>query len=113
MVTHAERIGILARNLRLRREALGLSLSQVARLSGLSKAQVWDLEKARAKNPTLETLRGLSVATDTPIHILIGEGGEEGSLDGLFRKIRDLDVHDLALLKAMVSTIRLRSVARN
>lgn len=106
MVTHAERIGILARNLRLRREALGLSLSQVARLSGLSKAQVWDLEKARAKNPTLNTLRGLSVATHTPIHVLIGEGGEEGDLDCLFRKIRDLDVDDVTLLKAMVSTMK-------
>jgi len=49
----------LAANLRRLRIARNLSLSELARTTGLSKATVSGLESARA-NPTLETIEGLA-----------------------------------------------------
>jgi DNA-binding XRE family transcriptional regulator len=46
-----------------RRAALGLSLQQVANLAGITKTQVWEIErKSGTANPRLVTLRGLAAA---------------------------------------------------
>ena len=43
-----------------RRAVLGLSLSQVALGSGLTKSHISDIENGKTLNPTCETLVGLS-----------------------------------------------------
>lgn len=53
--------------IRREREALGYSLSQVAKRAGLTKAHFWDMETGRAKNPTVYTLKVISRAIGVPV----------------------------------------------
>jgi transcriptional regulator with XRE-family HTH domain len=55
------------------RAAKGVSLRDVARAIGSSKAHVWELEIGRRANPTLEMLRKLSKYYGVCISVLIGE----------------------------------------
>ena len=48
-------IDCLSRNLRLIREAKGLSLSQLAEMSGLSKQSIWNFENG-ARFPSSEAI---------------------------------------------------------
>jgi transcriptional regulator with XRE-family HTH domain len=66
---------VLTRNLRRLRIARHLSLSQLARATGMSKATLSGIENGRA-NPTLETLAGLAGA----LRISVGELLEEAPL---------------------------------
>lgn len=52
-------IGVI---MKFRRREMRLSLADVAKLTGLSKAHVWDLESGRATNPTIATLNLLGKA---------------------------------------------------
>ncbi|MTV64537.1 helix-turn-helix domain-containing protein, partial [Streptococcus pneumoniae] len=44
-----------------RRNLLGLSLQTVADHAGLTKSHIWDLEAGKAKNPSLNSMIGISV----------------------------------------------------
>lgn len=70
--------GTLAANLKSARARRGVSLSETARLSGLSKATVSQLE-AGAGNPTIETVLRLARALGEPMSGLL----EQPSGDGL------------------------------
>lgn len=48
--------------LREAREAAGYSLADVAKMAGISKSQLWEIETARNHNPTLNTIRNLTRA---------------------------------------------------
>ena len=50
--------------LRIHRERAGMSLGQVATLAGISKTHLWELERGRTCNPTLETLTAIAEAVD-------------------------------------------------
>ena len=56
----------LGQFIRERREALGLSLEDVAQRSGSSKAHIWELEQDRSRNPTVAMVYGLSQALSVP-----------------------------------------------
>lgn len=45
-----------------KRTALGLSLRELADAAKLTKNHVWDMERGRSVNPTIETLCGLAEA---------------------------------------------------
>lgn len=60
----------IARTLRREREGAGLSLSELARRSGVSKATVSQLENG-AGNPSVETLWALGVALDVPFAVFV------------------------------------------
>jgi transcriptional regulator with XRE-family HTH domain len=62
----------VAANVRALREGSGLSLSELARRSGLSKGALSQLEAAQA-NPTVETLWGLAQALGVPFSDLTAE----------------------------------------
>ncbi len=51
--------GSMGRRLCEAREHAGYSLSAAAKLLGMSKAQLWELEAGRQTNPTLKTILGL------------------------------------------------------
>ncbi|MFT2211466.1 helix-turn-helix domain-containing protein [Rhizobium giardinii] len=59
--------------IRSRRAELGLSLDQVAARIGASKAHIWELEKGRAKNPTLWMILGLCEGLQCSLNALIGK----------------------------------------
>ncbi|WP_407358390.1 XRE family transcriptional regulator [Microbacterium sp. LTA6] len=62
----------IARTLRREREAAGLSVSELARRAGISKATVSQLESG-AGNPSVETLWALGVALDVPFAVLVDQ----------------------------------------
>ena len=72
MVDHLAVQGVLAANLRRLRIARHLSLSELARATGISKATLSSIENGRA-NPTVDTLAGLAGA----LRVSIGELLEE------------------------------------
>lgn len=47
---------------RQHREALDLSLAQLAERAGCTKSHVWEIEDGRARNPTVKTVAGLARA---------------------------------------------------
>jgi transcriptional regulator with XRE-family HTH domain len=53
--------------LRMARESRGLSLSAAARLAGITKAHLHDMEAARSRNPCVSTLAGLAKAYCIPL----------------------------------------------
>jgi transcriptional regulator with XRE-family HTH domain len=62
----------IARTLRREREAVGLSVSELARRAGVSKATVSQLESG-AGNPSVETLWALGVALGVPFAVLVDQ----------------------------------------
>ena len=60
----------IARTLRRERETAGLSVSELARRAGISKATVSQLESG-AGNPSVETLWALGVALDVPFAVFV------------------------------------------
>lgn len=62
----------IARSLRREREANGLSVSELARRAGVSKATVSQLESG-AGNPSVETLWALGVALGVPFAVLVDQ----------------------------------------
>jgi transcriptional regulator with XRE-family HTH domain len=63
----------LARRLRERRLAAGLSVRQLAEKAGLSAVGVWKLEQVgRRKTVQLDTLERLCAALDVPVTDMIG-----------------------------------------
>ncbi|MCK2029049.1 helix-turn-helix domain-containing protein [Microbacterium galbinum] len=60
----------IARTLRREREAAALSVSELARRAGVSKATVSQLESG-AGNPSVETLWALGVALDVPFAVFV------------------------------------------
>lgn len=62
----------IARTLRRERESAGLSVSELARRAGISKATVSQLESGSG-NPSVETLWSLGVALDVPFAVLVDQ----------------------------------------
>ena len=52
------------------RRARDLSLQEVADAAEISKAHVWDLERGKSTNPTIETLCKLGGALKTDVSLL-------------------------------------------
>jgi transcriptional regulator with XRE-family HTH domain len=72
MVDHRAVQGVLAANLRRLRIARHLSLSELARVTRISKATLSSIENGRA-NPTVDTLAGLAGALRVSIAELLEE----------------------------------------
>ncbi len=58
--------------IKARRVALGMSLQDVADAAGCTKAHVWEIEKGRAKNPTLWMILGLCDGLRCTMNDLLG-----------------------------------------
>lgn len=69
----------IARTLRREREARGLSVSELARQAGVSKATVSQLENG-AGNPSVETLWALGVALGVPFAVLVDQQASSPTL---------------------------------
>lgn len=62
----------IARALRREREAIGISVSELARRAGVSKATISQLENG-AGNPSVETLWALGDALNVPFAVLVDQ----------------------------------------
>ena len=92
MVDHQAVQGVLAANLRRLRIARHLSLSELARATGTSKATLSSIENGRA-NPTVDTLAGLAGSLRVSIAELLEEPplGEVRIVRGAQTRISQLD----------------------
>jgi len=59
------------------RTAKGESLQSVADAAGISKAHIWELERGRAKNPTVSTVKTLAAYFGADYADLISYMGED------------------------------------
>jgi len=75
----AEMTKRISENLRDRRRALGLSLDDLARSSGVSRAALSQIETCKT-NPSLNVLWRVAVGLGIPIFDLIGQGRDAASL---------------------------------
>lgn len=64
---------------RLRQDG-GLSLSELARRSGVGKGTLSELETGQ-RNPTLETLYALTTALKVPLSTVVGPAPVQGAAD--------------------------------
>lgn len=89
----------------------GQSLQDVADSMGVSKTYVWELEKGRTENPSLEMLTKLADHFGVPIRLLVGEEPESSNNERLvrmFRQAGDLSEPDQAILDDMIQSLRTR-----
>jgi transcriptional regulator with XRE-family HTH domain len=100
----------LADKLKTFRMRKGMSLQAVADAVGASKAHIWDLETARAKNPSIDLLKKLANTFGVGVADLIEENPaaeEEGSrVLGMYRELKDLSERDLDVIQQMVERLK-------
>lgn len=53
--------------IRENREALGLSLQELADKAGCTKSHIWEIEANRSVNPTVHTVQGLAKGLGIPV----------------------------------------------
>ena len=89
----------------------GKSLQDVAEAIGVSKTHVWELEKGRSENPSLDMLSKLAEYFNVTIKFLVGEDYEseqDEQLSKMFKQIGDLTDSDRAILNDMILSMKKR-----
>jgi transcriptional regulator with XRE-family HTH domain len=98
----AQRVGKLRRR-------KNQSLQQVADAVGVSKAHIWELEKARADNPSMALVTRLADHFGVSVAFLVGEEIESSDADGqlqrMFRQAQELDPGERAILDDMMKSL--------
>jgi transcriptional regulator with XRE-family HTH domain len=98
-------LGVRMRRLRLSK---GDSLQQVADAVGVSKAHIWELEKARTDNPSIQLLTKLANHFKVTVAYLVGEDVDaedaDQDLQRMFRQAQDLDPRDRESLDALLQS---------
>lgn len=89
----------------------GKSLQEVADALGVSKTHIWELEKGRADNPSLELLTKMADYFKVSIRHLVGEDFENSQNDEMarmFRQVGDLEDNERAIIDDMIQSLRKR-----
>lgn len=101
------------RNLRLRS---GQSLQEVADAIDVSKTHIWELEKGRSQNPSVDMLTKLADHFKVTIANLVGEdldaAGADEQLMRMFRQAGELEDQERAYLDDMIQSMLKRRKAR-
>jgi transcriptional regulator with XRE-family HTH domain len=88
------------------------SLQELADAIGVSKTHIWELEKGRSDNPSLEMLTKLANHFGVTIRSLVGEDTESSDdekLAMMFRQAGDLGPNDRAVLEDMIRSMLARN----
>jgi len=95
------------RELRLHR---GESLQNVADSIGISKTHIWELEKGRSQNPSMELLAKIADHFKISHATLIGENLDDTSNDEqlvrMFRQAGELDPRDRKTVDSLIQSLR-------
>jgi transcriptional regulator with XRE-family HTH domain len=85
------------------------SLQNVADAVDVSKAHIWEIEKERTVNPSMDLVRRLANYFETTVSFLVGEdidgSDDEQQLSRMFREARNLDHQERELLDSMMQTL--------
>jgi transcriptional regulator with XRE-family HTH domain len=87
------------------------SLQDVADAVGVSKTHIWELEKSRTENPSLDMLKKLADYFGVPIRTLVGEdleSSEDAKLVRMFRQVGELSQQERDILDDMIQSLRKR-----
>ena len=106
----ADRIGEL-------RRTRGESLQDVADAVGVTKTHIWELERGRAKNPSLAVIEGLANHFKVSIASLVGEDIDAADADQelarMFRLASELDDRERQFIDDMIESFRRRRLERD
>lgn len=101
-------MGLGAQLARLRRKK-GQSLQEVADAVEVSKAHIWELEKARTDNPSMALVTRLADHFGVSVAYLVGEDIEspdaDGQLQRMFRQARQLGPDERNILDDMMRSL--------
>jgi transcriptional regulator with XRE-family HTH domain len=99
----------------LRRER-GESLQDVASAVGVTKTHIWELERGRTENPSLNVIRGLANHFGVSVASLVGEDIDaedtNQKIGRMFRLASDLDPKDLETIDDMIESFIRRKKER-
>lgn len=99
----------IGENIKLKRESLGMSRSELIDKAGISVAQMSRIERGEQKNPNLETLVAISTALNTSIdEIVFGDQSTSSVylskiIDRLPKERREF-IKDIVKMAVMVSS---------
>ena len=116
MILRGEHMSLAAklRDLRIRKNQ---SLQQLADAIGVSKTHIWELEKGRTTNPSIEMLTKLADHFEVTIRSLVGEDivsdGNDENLMRMFRQVGQLDDSDKEVIDDMIQSMMRRRKARD
>jgi len=92
------------------------SFQDVATAVGVTKTHIWELERGRAKNPSLHVIEGLANHFGVSIAYLVDEDIEASDADQdlarMFRLARELDEPERRILNDMIASFRRRRLER-
>lgn len=98
------------------RLAKGDSFQVVATAVGVTKTHIWELERGRAKNPSLQVIEGLANHFGVTIAYLVGEDIDAADADQelarMFRLARDLEEPERRVIDDMIASFRRRRLER-
>lgn len=99
--------------LRLNKSA---SFQDVADKIGVSKTHIWELEKGRSENPSLEMLTKMADYFNVTIRHLVGEdvtATDDQQLEKMFRQVGALNENDREFLDDMIKNMMKRRQKRD
>lgn len=73
-----------------------VSLQAVADAVGVSKPHIWELEKGKTKNPSLELLKNLSIYYGVTLDFLVGFDDDNATKAHVFFREFDMNMNDLS-----------------
>nr|WP_015061891.1 helix-turn-helix transcriptional regulator [Sulfitobacter sp. DFL14]AFK89169.1 hypothetical protein [Sulfitobacter sp. DFL14] len=106
----------LATRLNQLRVKKGASFQDVADKIGVSKTHIWELEKGRSENPSLEMLTKLADYFNVTIRYLVGEdvtATDDQQLEKMFRQVGSLGENDREFLDDMIKNMMKRRQKRD
>lgn len=104
-------MGLGARIAELRRQKKE-SLQNVADAVGVTKTHIWELEKGRTSNPSMQVIQRLADHFKVSIASLVAEdinaADADQQLARMFRLASDLDDHERGVIEDMIESFRRR-----
>lgn len=89
-----------------------MSLQDVARAVGISKAHVWNLEKGMSDNPSMDLLLKLAELFRVRVADLVGENpaaeSEAPEMVAMFRDLKSLSERDREAIRVLMEQMRRR-----
>lgn len=109
----SEHLGERIHRLRLQADQ---SLQDVAAATETTKAHIWQIEKGRAKNPSMALVRRLADHFKVSLSYLVDEDADapdgDDDLKRMFRQAQDLEAQDRDALDAMLQHFLAQKKAR-
>jgi transcriptional regulator with XRE-family HTH domain len=86
------------------------SLQDVADAVGASKPHIWDLEKGKSSNPSLDLITGIASYFQVSVAEMVGEDpnalNEDPELVAMYRDLKVLEAADLETIRMLIERFK-------